>query len=107
MRKINELRDALDKARILDPADVTTERVVIGTRVKLKNITAGEAEENFSILGPWDVDLDRGIISYMSPVGRGLLGKSAGNKTTITLPEGSVDYEVLEIDAAPSLVDTE
>ncbi|MHC4957321.1 MAG: transcription elongation factor GreA [Planctomycetota bacterium] len=104
MRKINELRDALDKARILDPEDVTTDKVVIGTRVTVRN-KEGEAEEIYSILGPWDVDLDRGIISYLSPVGRGLLGKAKGADATITLPEGTVDYQVIEIGEAPSLVE--
>ena len=105
MRRLGELREALEKARILDPGDVTTDRVVIGTRVKLKNKSNG-AEEAFSILGPWDLDLEQGIISYMSPVGRGLLGKATGDTATIDLPDGSVDYEVLEIVPAPSLEET-
>jgi transcription elongation factor GreA len=96
MRRLGELRDSLEKARILDPGDVTTERVVIGTRVRLKNMSNG-GEEAFSILGPWDLDLEQGIISYLSPVGRGLLGKKKGGTATIDLPEGTVDYEVLDI----------
>ncbi len=83
---------------------MTTDRVVIGTRVHLKNKANGNTE-NFAILGPWDLDLEQGIISYLSPVGRGLLGKKKGGTATIDLPDGSVDYEVLEI--VPALEETE
>ena len=103
MRRLRELRDALDRARILETDMVTTERVVIGTRVRLRNGRTGQ-EECFSILGPWDVDLEQGIISYLSPVGRGLLGRAPGDNATIDLPEGTVDYQVLSIDISPSIV---
>jgi len=100
MRRVRELRDDLDKARILDPEQVTTERVVVGTRVRLNNLSRG-GEERYALLGPWDTDLERGVISYLSPVGRGLLGKCRGDRADITLPEGSVTYEVLEIETTP------
>ncbi|MHC4222995.1 MAG: GreA/GreB family elongation factor, partial [Planctomycetota bacterium] len=106
MRSLRELRDNLDRARILDPEFVTTEAVVIGTLVRLKNLSRDE-EEAFSILGPWDVDLGQGIISYLSPVGRGLLGKRKGATTRIELPEGSVEYSLLDIQLAPSLAPTD
>jgi transcription elongation factor GreA len=100
-RKLKELREDLEKARILDPGQVTTERVVVGTRVKLANLTKG-GEESYALLGPWDTDLERGVISYLSPVGRGLLGKPRGTKADIVLPEGAVSYEILDIEAAPA-----
>jgi len=101
MRRLRELKDDLDKARILDPEQVTTEKVVVGTRVKLTNLTSGR-EETYALLGPWDTDLERGVISYLSPVGRGLLGKGRGAKADIVLPEGAVAYEIKEIEAAPA-----
>ncbi len=100
MRRVRQLRGDLDKARILDPDLVTTERVVVGTRVRLNNLTRG-GEEIYSLLGPWDADVEKGVISYLSPVGSGLLGKSAGAQADIQLPEGSVSYKVLAIDTAP------
>ena len=104
MRRLGELRDALDRARILEPDEVTTDRVVIGTRVRVLNQRSGN-EESFTLLGPWDVNLEKGIISYMSPVGRGLLGKKPDEEAKIELPEaGSVDYKVLGIELAPNLM---
>ncbi len=100
MRRLRELKEDLDKARILDPGQVTTEKVVVGTRVRLENLTKG-GEETYALLGPWDTDLARGVISYLSPVGRGLLGKGRGAKAEIVLPEGAVAYEIKDIEAAP------
>jgi len=100
MRRLRELKDDLDRARILDPGQVTTERVVVGTRVRLRNLTSG-AEETYALLGPWDTDLERGVISYLSPVGRGLLGKGRGTTADIVLPDGAVSYEIKEIEPAP------
>jgi len=100
-RRLKELSEDLDRARILDPEQVTTDKVVVGTRVKLTNLTKG-GEETYALLGPWDTDLERGVISYLSPVGRGLLGKGRGAKAEIVLPEGAVAYEIVDIEAAPS-----
>jgi transcription elongation factor GreA len=100
MRRMRELKDDLDKARILDPEQVTTDKVVVGTRVRLTNLSSGN-EETYALLGPWDTDLERGVISYLSPVGRGLLGKGRGARADIVLPEGAVAYEIVNIEAAP------
>jgi len=100
MRRVRELREALDKARILDPGEVTTERVVVGTRVRLRNVKKG-SEETYALLGPWDANIERGVISYMSPVGLGLLGKQKGAHAEIQLPDGTVSYEILDIDPVP------
>ncbi|MHC4952621.1 MAG: transcription elongation factor GreA [Planctomycetota bacterium] len=100
MRRLREVSDDLERARLLEIDEIGTDRVVIGTHVELRNTDTNE-EKNFILLGPWDADIDRGIISYMSPVGRGLLGKKVGAKAEIELPEGKVNYEVLSIAVAP------
>jgi len=101
MRRLKELRSDLDRTRIIEPGEVTSDKVVLGTRVRVTNRTRG-LDEAFTILGPWDVDLERGIISYLSPVGRGLLGLARGSSVEITLPEGTVSYEVLSIEPDPN-----
>ncbi len=100
MRRLKELRTDLERARIIEPGEVTAERVVLGTRVRLSNKSRG-IEERFTILGPWDVDLEHGVISYLSPVGKGLLGNEAGSHVEITLPDGKVNYEILGVEKDP------
>lgn len=101
MRRLKELRNDLDRTRIIEPSEVTADKVVLGTRVRVRNLTRG-VDEAFTILGPWDVDLERGVISYLSPVGRGLLGATPGSTVEIALPEGTVTYSVLSIEPDPA-----
>lgn len=96
MRRIGELQQDLERARIIEPAAVTSERVVLGTRVRVQNLHRG-TEESYCILGPWDVNLEKGVISYLSPVGKGLLGKERGGVADVTLPDGKVTYKILDI----------
>ncbi len=76
MERINRLREDLARARPLRKEAIDLTQVVIGCRVQL----AGEEEKiyEYAILGPWDSDPERGIISYQSPLGQSLLGKKVG-----------------------------
>jgi len=100
MRRIGELQQDLEKAKIIDPRTVTASRVVLGTRVRVRNESRG-IEESFCILGPWDVNLDKGVISYLSPVGKALMGKTPGSAADVTLPDGKLQYRVLAVEPDP------
>jgi len=100
MRRLREVSDDLERARILDVEEISTERVVIGTKVGVKNVTK-KKDVDYIILGPWDADIDQGIISYLAPVGRGLLGHKVGESIEIELPEGKNTFEVKSIEVAP------
>lgn len=97
VEKAERMKAELQKVVIIDPSSVHSDLVSPGTRVTLKQ--KGKAElEAFTLLGPWDIDIDKGIISYLSPVGKGLLNKKAGDVVTIKLPEGQSIYEVIKIE---------
>ncbi len=102
-QKAEEMREALEKARIIDTSLVNGESVAVGCRVKLTNLES-KAEESYTLLGPWDVDMEKKIISYLSPLGRGLLGRSVGSETEVELPAGKASYKILEIQVAPTLI---
>jgi len=96
LNQIKKLKGDLEKARpILFPKG-KLERVSIGTKVKMKN-KEGEIKE-WTILGPWDIDLEKGIISYLSPFGRSLLGKRIGEKAIW----GEEEYEIIGIESGES-----
>ena len=77
MVKAKRLREEIARARVVGPADVDTSGVSVGSRVRLDN-GAGNVME-YSILGPWDADPDRGVISYLSPFAQLLLGRKIGD----------------------------
>jgi transcription elongation factor GreA len=94
--KINELKDRLSRAYIVDKSVLPTDAVVFGTRVRVKDLDFDE-EETFVLVGPGDEDYDNNRILISSPIGKGLLGKKVGETADIAVPKGSIRYEVLEI----------
>jgi transcription elongation factor GreA len=94
--KINELKDRLSRAYIVDKSNLPTDSVVFGARVRVKDLDFDE-EETFELVGPGDEDYDNNKILVSSPIGQGLLGKKVGDKADISIPKGKIRYEVLEI----------
>ena len=45
----------------------------------------------------WDADVDRGLISTASPIGRALLNKEEGDEVTVTAPNGSRRFELVKL----------
>jgi len=72
----------LRNARGTDFANVPTDKVGIGTAVDVEDIPTGE-KETFTILGAWDGDLDKNIISYLSETAKALIGKAVGEETDL------------------------
>jgi transcription elongation factor GreA len=94
--RINELKDRLSRAYIVDKSVLPTDAVVFGTRVRVKDLDYDE-EEIFVLVGPGDEDYDNNKILISSPIGKGLLGKKVGETADIAVPKGTIRYEVLEI----------
>jgi len=99
VEKAERTKAELQKAVMIDPRTVQSDKICPGTKVTLKNGEKPELEI-YTILGPWDVDIERGIISYLSPIGKGLLDKVVGDIVTIKLPEGTSTYEIIKIEKA-------
>lgn len=91
-RKFEMERD-LQRAQGTDFADTVTDRVSIGTTVGLVDC-ASAAEERFSILGAWDTDLTRHIISYLSITGAALLGRTVGDEVDLPTEESNITRRV-------------
>ena len=96
--RIHDLRDRLSRAFIIDKSVLPSDAVVFGSRVRVKDLDYDE-EEVFELVGPGDEDYDNNKILVTSPIGQGLLGKKVGDKASITVPKGTIRYQVLEIGA--------
>jgi transcription elongation GreA/GreB family factor len=95
-RRRSELERDLQNARGTSFENTDTSRVSIGTVVTVRD-KASKKNETYTILGAWDGDPDRHIISYQTAIGQALLGKNAGD--VATLPSGEV--EIVSIEPAP------
>jgi transcription elongation factor GreA len=94
--KINELKDRLSRALIVDKTTLPSDSVAFGCRVRVKDLDYDE-EETFELVGPGDEDYDNNKILVSSPIGKGLVGKKVGEKAEIPVPKGTLRFEVLEI----------
>jgi len=94
--KINQLRNKLSLAVIIDPTKVPKDEVAFGATVKLLDLDLDDIEE-ITLVGQGDEDYDKGRYLITSPLGQGLLGKKVGEEANIPVPKGTLKFKVLEI----------
>ncbi len=92
-QKVRIIESELANAQIIDPAKVSTNQVDIGTKITLKNLQDGELT-HYTILGRWDTDLERNIISNEAPIAHSLLNKVHGDQVMID----GIEYQIIEIE---------
>ncbi len=94
--KIAKLEEALAGARLIDESQLDLSKVLALSIVKIKNQANG-MEMTYSLVADGEADLASGKISINSPIGKGLLGKSVGDVAEIQVPNGIINFEILEI----------
>ncbi|NLZ17750.1 MAG: transcription elongation factor GreA [Desulfobulbaceae bacterium] len=94
--RILALKDKLSRAEVIDCSTVRTDRVVFGTVITLFDVLT-ETEVTYQLLGPEEVDVKRGAISFLSPLGKALLGKEEDDEVVVKAPGGLREYEVISI----------
>ncbi len=100
MRRKSELEQMLHNARGTSFENPDTSRVSIGTIVTLRDVEAN-TEETYTILGAWDGDPDRHIISYQTAIGQALLGHEIGETLSLKTEHGAAQFTILSIHPAP------
>ena len=95
--KIKEIESTLSNATIIDVKELPqTGRVVFGSTVKLFNLET-ENSISYKIVGSLESDPAQGSISFDTPIGKGLIGKSIGDEVTIETPAGSETFEIEDV----------
>ncbi|WP_396156547.1 transcription elongation factor GreA [Flavobacterium sp.] len=94
--RIAKLEEVHANARLIDESHLDMSKVLVLSKVKIKNQQNG-MEMDYTLVAESEADLKTGKISVTSPIGKGLLGKSVGQVAEITVPNGKLNFEVLEI----------
>ncbi len=97
--RISKMEETLANARLIDESQLDTSKVLVLSTVKLKNLNNG-IEMKYTLVAESEADLKSGKISVNSPIGKGLLGKEVGDVAEITVPNGNLKFEILEISRA-------
>ncbi len=95
--KISELEGKLSKAIIIDPETLNTDRVAFGLKVTILDLNTDE-EFTYQIVSEDESDVKSGKISYTSPIGKALIGKSVGDTVKVQVPIGVKEFEILSIE---------
>ncbi len=94
--RIQEIQTKIAFAEVIDPSKILQDKIAFGAQVKLLD-TATDEEKIFILVSPDETDVKNGKISFNSPVGKSLIGKSVGDIVTVTAPAKTMEYEILEI----------
>mgnify|MGYP000406877316 CR=1 FL=1 len=110
MRRKAELEQQLLRARGTDFSNARADAAGLGTRVRVTDLDT-QQPESYAIMGAWDSDPDKSILSYLSPLAKALIGHKAGEELTFDM-EGHVkrlrieSVELLEAAPAPAVSDS-
>ena len=94
--RIVQLENMLKNARVIDEDEVNTDKVSLGSKVKLLDMELNE-EVEYSIVGSTEADPGKKKISNESPVGRALMNKKKGNTVEVAVPDGIIKFKILKI----------
>jgi transcription elongation factor GreA len=94
--RIRELQEKITSAEIINTDNVSTDKVIFGTKVTLWDFKY-EEEIKYEITGSEEADPMEGKISVNSPVAAALLGHVAGDQVEVKTPGGMVKYEIRDI----------
>ena len=99
--RITELEDVTSRAEVIDLTKLSGETVTFGTKVSIVD-EENEQETNYQIVGPYEANLEEGLISVASPIARALIGKEVGMSVAVRTPGGTKNYEILTIEVIKS-----
>lgn len=94
--RIHKLEETIRNSRVLDESRVNTSSVQILNKVKLKNLKNNMVVE-YTLVSESEANLKEGKIAITTPIGKGLVGKKAGEVAEIQVPAGKMQFEILEI----------
>lgn len=94
--KISKLETLIANARVVDESELDTSKVLILSKVKIKNVANG-MEMEYTIVSEKEANMKEKRISVESPIAKGLLGKKVGEIAEVQVPSGLMKFEILEI----------
>ncbi len=95
--RISYLEAQLQSATIVDTAKLNTDKVVFGALVTIENIET-EKKVTYQIVGEAETNMDKGMISFKSPVAQACIGQQKEDIVSVETPSGVTEYEIIDIE---------
>jgi transcription elongation factor GreA len=96
-KRMAELAELYDNVQEVDPSKLPHDKVMFGSTVTLEDINSEELV-TYTIVGTYESNPDKGLISILSPLAKQLMGKEEEDEVTVTLPGGVKEYEIVKIE---------
>ena len=96
--RIQEIQFLLSKAEIIDISKMDKKKmsIIFGASIELSDLE-NNSKTKYKIVGHDEADIEKGLLSYKSPVASSLIGKVKGDLVTVSTPKGEKNYEVVNI----------
>ena len=95
--RIQEVEDLIARANVIDVTNINNEgKVIFGSTVYLKNLDTDE-KIDYKLVGKDEANLEKKLIFFQSPIGKGLIGKNKKDLVEISTPAGVKNFEIIEV----------
>ena len=94
--KISQLKTLISNSRLIDESQISTDSVQILNKVTIRN-TKNNQEMAYTLVSESEADLKKGKIAVNTPIGKGLLGKKVGDVVDIKVPNGILNFQIMNI----------
>ena len=95
--RIQEINNSIAEANVIDIKNIQNSgKIIFGSTVKLVNIETN-VEKTYKIVGKDEADINKNLIYFKSPIGKGLIGKNKKDQVKITTPSGEKNYEIMDV----------
>ena len=95
--RIQEVEDIIARANVIDVTKLNNDgKVIFGSTVYLQDLDSNE-KINYKIVGKDEADINNKLIYFMSPIGKGLIGKNKKDLVEISTPSGSKNFEIIDV----------
>ncbi len=95
--RITEINDTIARANVIDVTKINNEgKVIFGSTVFLENLDTGE-KIDYKIVGKDEADLKKKLLYFLSPIGKGLIGKNKNDLVEINTPAGGKNFEIKDV----------
>jgi transcription elongation factor GreA len=95
--RISQISSRIASCEVIDPSTIKSDKVMFGATVTVLNLDTDERSK-YQIVGQDEANAENGSISLLSPISRALIGKKVGDITTVKIPKGEAEYEILQIE---------
>lgn len=94
--RLKSLEDMLARAEVIDPKSLSGKNIMFGATVTLSDTDTGD-EVTYKILGGYEADPKKNIISIDSPIGKALIGKAEGDEVSVQAPGGARQFIIEQV----------